>query len=246
MFFVRLQQTESAEFFRRITLWKYTGCPHPGKQRHDPLQAASGSRKVLSYAEMENLNHKTVEQHQLPRRSRFYQGAIDIDFMDKKFSYKVLPESRVIFICTFDPFGQGLSRYTFHERCDEDLELCLDDGTEKVFYNCKYEGEDIPDDIRNLYEFIGTGRASDELTEKLNSAVAKARRNEVWRAQYMKEWVIIQDARDEGYEDGQKSESVRVITNMLRSGKTAEEVAELCGYTVEQVREVEESLLAIS
>ena len=62
----------------------------------------------------------------------------------------------------------------------------------------------------------------------------------------MKEWVIIQDARDEGYEDGQKSESVRVITNMLRSGKTAEEVAELCGYTVEQVREVEESLLATS
>ena len=170
--------------------------------------------------------------------------------MDKKFSYKLLPESRVIFICTFDPFGQGLSRYTFHERCDEDLELCLDDGTEKVFYNCKYEGEDIPDGIRNLYEFIGTGRASDELTEKLNSAVAKARRNEVWRAQYMKEWVIIQDARDEGYEDGryegQKSESVRVITNTLRSGKTAEEVAELCGYTVEQVREVEESLLATS
>ena len=197
-------------------------------------------------AEMQNLNHKTVEQHQLPRRSRFYQGTIDIDFMDKKFSYKRLPESKVIFICTFDPFMQGLSRYTFRERCDENPELCLDDGTEKVFYNCKYRGEDVPVDIRNFYEFIGTGRASDELTEKLNSAVAKARRNEVWRAQYMKEWVIIQDARDEGYEDGQKSESVRVITNMLRSGKTAEEVAELCGYTVEQVREVEESLLAIS
>ncbi len=60
----------------------------------------------------------------------------------------------MIFICTFDPFGQGLSRYTFHERCDEDLELCLDDGTEKVFYNCKYEGEDIPDGIRNLYEWL--------------------------------------------------------------------------------------------
>ncbi len=110
--------------------------------------------------------------------------------------------------------------------------------------------KDIPEDIRNLYEFIGTGNASDELTKKLNSAVMKARINEAWRTQYMKEWVVIQDARDEGYEDGryegQKSESVRVITNMLRSGKTAEEVAELCGYTVEQVREVEESLLAIS
>ncbi|MCR5598319.1 MAG: Rpn family recombination-promoting nuclease/putative transposase, partial [Lachnospiraceae bacterium] len=45
-------------------------------------------------AEMENLNHKMAEQHQLPRRSRFYQSAIDIDCMDKKFSYKRLPESR--------------------------------------------------------------------------------------------------------------------------------------------------------
>ena len=190
-------------------------------------------------AEMENLNHKTVEQHQLPRRSRFYQGAIDIDFMNKKFSYKVLPESRVIFICTFDPFGHGLSRYTFRERCDENPELCLDDGTEKVFYNCKYEGEDVPVDISNFYEFIGTGRASDELTEKLNSAVAKARRNEVWRAQYMKEWVVIQDAREEGYLE---RDTVK-ISEMLRSGKTAEEIADFCGYPIEQVKEVEKELL---
>ncbi len=55
----------------------------------------------------------------------------------------------------------------------------MHDGTEKVFYNCKYEGEDIPDGIRHLYEFIGTGNASDELTEKLNSAVAKAYKNEI-------------------------------------------------------------------
>ena len=71
-----------------------------------------------------------------------------------------------------------------------------------MFYNCKYEGKDIPEDIRNLYEFIGTGNANDELTEKLDFAVMKARSNEKWRTQYMKEWVVIQDARDEGFEDG--------------------------------------------
>ena len=153
----------------------------------------------------------------------------------------------MIFICTFDPFKLGLSRYTFRERCDENPELCLDDGTEKVFYNCKYEGEDIPNGIRNLYEFIDTGNASDELTEKLNSAVAKARINEIWRAQYMKEWVVIQDARDEGYEDGREDgylerDTVK-ISEMLRSGKTAEEIAEFCGYPIEQVKAVEKELL---
>ena len=120
-----------------------------------------------------------------------------------------------------------------------------------MFYNCKYEGEDIPDGIRNLYEFIGTGRASDELTEKLNSAVAKARRNEIWRAQYMKEWVVIQDARDEGFEDGLETgraegylerDTIK-ISEMLRSGKTAEEIADFCGYPIEQVKAVEKEML---
>ena len=177
-------------------------------------------------AEMENLNHKTIEQHQLPKRSRFYQGAIDIDFMDKNYSYKILPESRVIFICTFDPFKLGLSRYTFRERCDENPEICLNDGTEKVFYNCKYEGEDIPDGIRNLYEFIGTGNASDELTEKLNSAVAKAHKNEIWRTQYMKEWVVIQDARDEGREEGREETIIRKVCLKLRKGKEIWQIAD--------------------
>jgi predicted transposase/invertase (TIGR01784 family) len=218
-------------------------------------------------AEMENLNHKSVESHQLPRRSRFYQGAIDIDFMDKNYSYKLLPESRVIFICTFDTFKLGWSRYTFRERCDENPEICLDDGTEKVFYNCKYEGEDIPDGIRNLYEFIGTGHTCDELTEKLDSAVTKARSNEIWRTQYMKEWVVIQDARDEGYEDGLeiglatgreegikegRKEGIKegheeadheTISRMLRSGKTAKEIADFCGYPIEQVKTVEKEML---
>ena len=84
-------------------------------------------------AEMENLNHKSVESHELPKRSRFYQGAIDIDYMDKGNPYKKLPESAVLFICTFDPFKLGLSRYTFRERCDEKPDLMLGDGTEKIY-----------------------------------------------------------------------------------------------------------------
>ena len=41
--------------------------------------------------EMENLDHKSVEYHQLPRRSRFYQSSIDIDFLKKGGYYKNLP-----------------------------------------------------------------------------------------------------------------------------------------------------------
>ena len=41
----------------------------------------------------------------------------------------------------------------------------------------------------------------------------------------MKEWVVIQDAREEGYLE---RDTVK-ISEMLRSGKTAEEIADFCG-----------------
>ena len=63
----------------------------------------------------------------------------------------------------------------------------------------------------------------------------------------MKEWVVIQDARDEGYEDGledgREEAHFEVISRMLRSGKTAEEIAEFCGYPIEQVKAVEKEML---
>ena len=152
-------------------------------------------------AEMENLNHKSVDSHQLPKRSRYYQGAIDVDYMDKGNSYKRLPDSSVMFICTFDPFGKGFSRYTFRENCEEDPKLKLGDGTRKIFYNCCYKGDDIPEDLRKLYDYVEGGRAESELTRKIDRAVDKSRKNTIWRTQYMKEWVVIQDAKDEGREE---------------------------------------------
>ena len=59
-----------------------------------------------------------------------------------------------IFICTFDPFGLGLSQYTFRERCDEKNSLLLGDGTAKYFFNCTYKGGEIPEAIRMLYDYI--------------------------------------------------------------------------------------------
>ncbi len=191
-------------------------------------------------AEMENLNHKSVESHQLPRRSRYYQASIDTDYMDEGDSYRNLPDSHVMFICTFDPFGLGLSQYTFCEKCEEDHELKLNDGTVKIFYNCSYDGEDIPDNLREFYDYVENGNAGNELTKRIDEAVVKSRKNSVWRSQYMKERIVLQDARDEG----KTEESFDRIRNMLSRGKTVEEIVDFCGYPVELVKKVEESMLA--
>ena len=159
-------------------------------------------------AEMENLNHKTVEWHALPKRSRFYQSSIDTDYMNKNDTYRTLPESSIIFICTFDPFGKGLSRYTFRERCDEDNGLILGDGTVKYFFNTCYDKIDIPKELRQLYDYIQTGKVTGDLTERVNAAVVKARKNDEWRSAYMKERIILMDAREEGREEERKNTEI--------------------------------------
>ena len=60
----------------------------------------------------------------------------------------------------------------------------------------------------------------------------------------MKERIVLQDAREEGREEGRSEESFNRIRNMLSRGKSVEEIVDFCGYPVELVRKVEESMLA--
>ena len=198
---------------------------------------------IVYDTEMQNLNNKTVEYHQLPFRSRFYQSAIDSDCVYKGQSYKKLPESNIVFICTFDPYKKGLSKYTFRERCDEDSEIVLGDKTTKVFYNCTYKGKDLPEDLKSLYEYVETGKTGTDLTKKIETAIEKGRKNEIWRSQYMKEMTIIMDAKEEGREEGREDERISQISNMLSRGKTIDEIVDFCNYPYDQVKKVAEGLM---
>ena len=168
---------------------------HTRDGKYVRLDIFSRSDKGVSYdTEMENLNGKSIEWHAYPRRCRYYQANMDINFLNAGEPYADLPESNVIFICTFDPFGLGLSQYTFRERCDEKNSLLLGDGTAKYFFNCTYKGGEIPEAIRMLYDYIETGATGDELTKKIETAVDQGRRNELWRGEYLKEQQVIMEA----------------------------------------------------
>lgn len=198
--------------------------------------------------EMENLNKKTIESHQLPQRSRFYQASIDVDFLEKKNSYKTLPHSDVIFICTFDPFRQGLCKYTFHERCDEKIDIFLNDGTAKTFFNCTYDGNDVSDELKELYLYIRNGKPTGRLTKKIDEAVMIGRRNELWRTQYMREWVALQDAKDEGREEGREEGQLLAYMELVKDGDISiEKAASRFGISPEKFRKMmdEKSLFVV-
>ena len=88
--------------------------------------------KVVYNCEMQTTNNRN-----LPKRTRYYQGMIDINLIHKGDDYDDLKKSFVIFICTFDPFKQGSYVYTFRNVCKEFPDLELGDETVKVFFNTK-------------------------------------------------------------------------------------------------------------
>ena len=193
---------------------------------------------------MQNLNKKSIEYHQLPKRSRFYQGAVDNDYLDSGNPYRSLPDCKIIFICTFDPFELGQPQYTFTERCKEDPELELNDGTAKYFFNCCYKGDGLTKETKELYEYIRSGYVSNPLTKRIEEAVEKGRKNKMLRSEYMKERQYVMNIREEGREEGREEARENDIIDMLRRGKTVEEIVDFCGYPYDQVKKAEENLLA--
>lgn len=132
-----------------------------------------------------NLEMQTTTYKELPKRSRYYQGIIDLNMIEKGESYDILKESYVIFICTFDFFEKGRSVYEFENVCLEDSEIKLNDGTHKIFLNTKGDKSDINEELKSLLEYFDGSEPESELTRRIDIKVIAARKNERWRREYM-------------------------------------------------------------
>ena len=64
---------------------------------------------------------QVANEHNIQKRMRYYQVAIDIAFSDKGSHYKALNDSYIIFVCLFDAIGKDKPLYTFEN-------ICIDDG----------------------------------------------------------------------------------------------------------------------
>ena len=152
-----------------------------------------------------NLEMQTTTYKELPKRSRYYQGIIDLNMIEKGESYDILKESYVIFICTFDFFEKGRSVYEFENVCLEDSEIKLNDGTHKIFLNTKGDKSDINEELKSLLEYFDGSEPESELTRRIDRKVIAARKNERWRREYMSLQMEMNLKYREGLKDGMKA-----------------------------------------
>ncbi len=185
---------------------------------------------------------QTGKNRNLPRRSRYYQGMIDLNILAKGEDYISLKKSLVIFVCTFDPFGHN--EYVY--QCGEYYQLSdgsyhpLGDDAWKIFVNATGHKGNVSDEFKALMRYIMEGKAEDPYTQALENKVAAINNNDEWKVSYMTWAIKIADerreARMEGREEGDLKRARKTAFNMRKKGTSFEEIAEILELPSDTIR----------
>ena len=132
-----------------------------------------------------NIEMQTTNTGNLPKRSRYYQGTVDLNMISSGAGYDELKQSYIIFINTFDLFGKGFPKYTFENVCQESSDLHLDDGTVKVFINAKSTIPGMSPELQGFLRYLCGGNPDTPLTDRIQNEVVKSRNNVRWERVYM-------------------------------------------------------------
>ena len=129
---------------------------------------------------------QTTNERNLELRTRYYQGVMDIDELEKGELFSDMKESYIIFICMFDPFGADIPIYTVKQTFEENEKLFFDDKTHKIFYNVN-AFEKLSNDVETkaFLKYLCKHQSTSKFTESLERAVYKNKGNQHWRKDYM-------------------------------------------------------------
>ena len=142
------------------------------------------------------------ENQDFGKRTRYYQGLIDLNILNKGESYRKLKESYIIFVCTFDPFNRSRMIYTFRNACVEDSNLSLNDGTTKIFLNATGKIGNLDSDIESFLRYVNSGNVRGEFTNRIDERLRELKEREEIGVEYMTLDVMLQDVRDEAFDKG--------------------------------------------
>ena len=164
-----------------------------------------------------NVEMQVTLQKFLPKRSRYYHDQIDMDALLAGDSYENLPDIYVIFICDFDPFGDGLYRYSTGTYCRETGNL-VNDGVETIYLNAHGKNRtDIPEELLQFLDYVkNTGRKEvvstiDPFVRHLQDTIDKIKLNRGMEERYMLLEEMMRNERKEGNTEGKQEFLLTVL-----------------------------------
>ncbi|MDO4556400.1 MAG: Rpn family recombination-promoting nuclease/putative transposase [Lachnospiraceae bacterium] len=167
-----------------------------------------------------NLEMQNQQKGNLPKRSRYHQAEMDATSLKPGKDFNDLKPSVIVFICSFDPFEDGLYRYSFEKRCIEN-NMRLEDETAIIFLNTKGKNpEDVPKVLIDFLNYIDNStdefvkETHNDSIQKLHDRVKALKRDRRLEGNYMYFEELLRDRESIGREEG-KAEG-RVENTILK------------------------------
>ena len=250
---------------RRVRRLQYKDMP-PASQKNIIFDPANKSIRLDVFFEdgdtVYDIEMQKVDTGNLPLRARMYSSMMDANMLDKGLEYEALRRSYVIFVCMFDLFERGRTKYTFKSICEEDRDLPLGDGRCIMFLNTKGSVGDLSNDMDAFFDYlnggvssIGTGKDSgSEFVEMVDNYVLDINGNEDWRQGYMKyelnliekykegeasgEAKGISIGRAEGVSIGEANATNRMVKSLKEQGVPIEVIAKAASISIEETKSI--------
>lgn len=149
------------------------------------------------YAKDEANKHYNVEMQvrreiSIEKRARYYHSQMDMELLSAGISYEELPDTFVIFICDYDPFGKGLYCYTCRTKCEEDASLEYEDGCRTIYLSTKGKDEEkVPKSLVRFLKFVAADIEQsdqdfeDDYVEQLQKSIHTVKESREMGERYM-------------------------------------------------------------
>ena len=187
-----------------------------------------------------DIEMQVANEHNIPKRMRYYQAAIDISFLDKGLHYKALNDSYIIFVCSFDAIGKGKPLYTFENVCLEDRQTLLQDGAKKIIINAQAFSKAENKELKGFLEYLKTGRTNTEYTGRIEMMIEAVKHNEQARREYRFMSAFEMDAREEGvqqgFADGAYQKALETAKLMKGMNYPINDICTISGLSVEEIK----------
>ena len=166
------------------------------------------------YAKDEHRTHYNVEMQvrkkaALGKRSRYYQSQMDMEILLSGEDYAEIPDTYVIFLCDFDPFGEEKYRYTFEMKCKESERTNLKDGRTILFLNTHGKNEsEVPKELVIFLKYVKADlkgseeEFDDPYVEQLQKFIRRVKESREMEERFMIFEEMLKEERAEGREEG--------------------------------------------
>ena len=181
------------------------------------------------YAEDENHTHYNVEMQvrkktALGKRSRYYHSQMVMEALASGEDYETLPDTFVIFVCDFDPFGEHLYCYTFGNECRENKNVKLDDGSCTIFLSTRGENvEEVPAELVRFLKFVTADLEEseedfqDKLVKRFQETIHNIKADREMGERYMIFEEMLREEKLEGRQEGRIEATREGIFELLEN-----------------------------